>query len=176
MYEFLWNGRGGQGAFTAAKILGAAYSLKDENKFSLAFPSFGPERRGAPVKAFTKLSTSKIGDRSEVKNADFEIFLDDTLFNESLLSNLKPNGKVILCSKNTYSNPNIISFDGLSLAQKILKLPITNTVILGAVIAVFKEVSLDDISHAIEQLMPKQLQCRNIEAVTEAYNHVLELV
>ena len=57
MYEFLWHGRGGQGAFTAARLLGAAYSLKEDGKFALAFPSFGPERRGAPIRAFTKLDT-----------------------------------------------------------------------------------------------------------------------
>ena len=54
MYEFLWHGRGGQGAFTAARLLGAAYSLKEDGKFALAFPSFGPERRGAPIRACTK--------------------------------------------------------------------------------------------------------------------------
>ena len=52
MTEVLWHGRGGQGAFTAAKVLGAAYSLREN--FALAFPSFGPERRGAPILAFTK--------------------------------------------------------------------------------------------------------------------------
>ena len=51
MYEFLWHGRGGQGAFSAAKILGCAYSLSADNHKALAFPSFGPERRGAPIKA-----------------------------------------------------------------------------------------------------------------------------
>lgn len=45
MIKILWHGRGGQGAFTAAKLLGAAYSLKEGN-YSLAFPSFGSERRG----------------------------------------------------------------------------------------------------------------------------------
>ena len=56
MIEVLWHGRGGQGAFTAARLLGAAGSL-EPGRYGLAFPSFGPERRGAPMRAFTKLDT-----------------------------------------------------------------------------------------------------------------------
>ncbi|MBQ2081153.1 MAG: 2-oxoacid:acceptor oxidoreductase family protein [Treponema sp.] len=64
MTEVLWHGRGGQGAFTAAKVLGAAYSLREN--FALAFPSFGPERRGAPFLAFPKLDSKPIGDRTQI--------------------------------------------------------------------------------------------------------------
>ena len=82
MYEFLWHGRGGQGAFTAARLLGTAFALNKDGNNALAFPSFGPERRGAPIRAFTKLSDKKIGDRSELKKADYVIYLDDTLFDD----------------------------------------------------------------------------------------------
>jgi pyruvate ferredoxin oxidoreductase gamma subunit len=68
MIQILWKGRGGQGAFTAARLLGAAWVKK--GGYALVFPSFGPERRGAPVKAFTKLDERAIVDRSEIKNAD----------------------------------------------------------------------------------------------------------
>ena len=67
MTEILWHGRGGQGAFTAARLLGAAFTLQDDHSYALAFPSFGPERRGAPIRAFTKLDTKPIGNRSEVE-------------------------------------------------------------------------------------------------------------
>ncbi len=77
MTEILWHGRGGQGAFTAARLLGDAYSLKD-NAYALAFPSFGPERRGAPIRAFTKLDKKPIGNRSEITRSNYSIFLDDT--------------------------------------------------------------------------------------------------
>ena len=63
MTEILWHGRGGQGAFTAARLLGAAFTLRDHHSYALAFPSFGPERRGAPIRAFTKLDIKPIGDR-----------------------------------------------------------------------------------------------------------------
>ena len=80
MTEIIWYGRGGQGAFTAAKLFGAAYALKGDNFYSLAFPSFGPERRGAPVRVFTKLDIKPIADRSETEKADYIVILDDTLY------------------------------------------------------------------------------------------------
>ena len=81
MREVIWHGRGGQGAFTAARLLGAAASLA-EGRFVLAFPSFGPERRGAPIRAFTKMDDAPIGDRSASAQADFVVYLDDTLLDE----------------------------------------------------------------------------------------------
>ena len=59
MKEILWLGRGGQGAFTAAKLFGAAYTAHDDSHYALAFPSFGPERRGAPVRYDAGLSGRK---------------------------------------------------------------------------------------------------------------------
>ena len=64
MIEIRWHGRGGQGAFTAARLLGLAASIY-EGKYTQVFPSFGPERRGAPVLSFTRISDEKIYDRNE---------------------------------------------------------------------------------------------------------------
>ena len=63
MTEILWHGRGGQGAFTAARLLGAAFTLRDDHSYALAFPSFGPERRGAPVRQLLGLPLDGSGDR-----------------------------------------------------------------------------------------------------------------
>ena len=79
MKEILWLGRGGQGAFTAAKLFGAAYTAGNDAHYALSFPSFGPERRGAPVRAFTKLDEKPVLDRSQTEQADFIVVLDDTL-------------------------------------------------------------------------------------------------
>ncbi len=98
MTEILWHGRGGQGAFTAARLLGDAYSLRD-NAYALAFPSFGPERRGAPIRAFTKLDEKPIGNRSEITRSNYSIFLDDTLFSEKSFRELKQNGIILLNTK-----------------------------------------------------------------------------
>jgi pyruvate ferredoxin oxidoreductase gamma subunit len=66
MVEIRWHGRGGQGGFTVSRLLGMAASLFGD-KYALAFPAFGPERRGAPVLAFTKIYDKKNLDRSEIE-------------------------------------------------------------------------------------------------------------
>jgi pyruvate ferredoxin oxidoreductase gamma subunit len=168
MIEVLWNGRGGQGAFTAARILGAAWILKSEQSFALAFPSFGPERRGAPVRAFTKLDSKPINSRSEIQKSDFIIYLDDTLFNEASVPALKTDGKVIVNSTKQYSSPHIITIDAGKIAVDILKLPITNTVMLGALSAVCADITLPEIEQAISTTMSQRLIDGNIAVVRAA--------
>ena len=104
MKEIIWLGRGGQGAFTAAKLLGAAYTVDSDDKYALAFPSFGPERRGAPVRAFTKLDTKPVADRSQTEKADYIVILDDTLYSSDLKELLNESGKIIINSKNTINS------------------------------------------------------------------------
>lgn len=168
MTEILWHGRGGQGAFTAARLLGAAFTLRDHHSYALAFPSFGPERRGAPIRAFTKLDIKPIGDRSEVERADVSIFLDDTLFSESALEELKPGGKILLNTKYPRLDDRIITLDGDQLAVEILKLPITNTIMLGAFAAIYSGISLENLEEAIRQTLPEKLHRKNIAAVRAA--------
>ncbi|MEE0856558.1 MAG: 2-oxoacid:acceptor oxidoreductase family protein [Ruminococcus sp.] len=172
MTEILWHGRGGQGAFTAARLLGDAYSLKD-NAYALAFPSFGPERRGAPIRAFTKLDKKPIGNRSEITRSNYSIFLDDTLFNEKSFRELKQNGIILLNTKKTFDDPRVITLDGDSIAERILGLPITNTILLGAFAAVSREITLEDINKAIRQTMPHRLHEKNIAAVKAAFEEVV---
>lgn len=172
MIEILWHGRGGQGAFTAARLLGTAYVLRNDRSYALAFPSFGPERRGAPIRAFTKLDEKPIRNRSEVEKADYSIFLDDTLFSESAFSELKPDGKILLNTKHSVKDSRVITLDGDALAEEILKLPITNTVMLGAFAAVFNEISAEQIEEAIRQNMPEKLQGKNIAVIHAAIDTI----
>lgn len=130
MYEIRWHGRGGQGSFTGAKLLGMAAALYD-NRFSQAFPSFGPERRGAPVLGFNRISDTPVHDRSEIEQCDAIIFLDDTLWQDRYLADLKENARVLINSGQHYSDPRIIAIDGEALAQEFLGRPITNTAMLG---------------------------------------------
>lgn len=150
MLEILWHGRGGQGAFTAARLLGAAY-IQDSSGFALAFPSFGPERRGAPIRAFTKLDKIPITNRSEIEKADFVIYLDDTLFpGKAALQELKPDGKILLNTKEQWENEQIVTIDGDKLATEILGRPITNTVMLGVLATLAPEISLNHLTAAIQ--------------------------
>lgn len=171
MTEIIWHGRGGQGAFTAARLLGEAYSLR-ENSYALAFPSFGPERRGAPIRAYTKLDRKPVVNRSEITKSNYSIFLDDTLFNAKSFHELKQNGKILLNTKKTIDDLRVITLDGDSLAARILGLPITNTILLGAFAAISDEISLKEIYEAIRLTMPQRLHEKNIAAVKAAYEEV----
>jgi len=159
-----WHGRGGQGAFTAAKLLGAAYA-SDDKRYALAFPSFGPERRGVPVRAFTKLDNKAIRDRSEIKKCDYIIILDDTLFDSSYLDDLNEGGKVIVNSRLDFTDDRILSFDAQSIAEEELKAPITNTAMLGALIGVLNDITEEQILKAVEDYMPKKIVEKNKKVI-----------
>ncbi|MFR7404655.1 MAG: 2-oxoacid:acceptor oxidoreductase family protein [Coriobacteriaceae bacterium] len=77
MLEFIWHARGGQGAFTAARCLGAAAALS-AGAYALAFPTFGPERRGAPMRAFTKIDTAPLATAASASGR-VRHHLDETL-------------------------------------------------------------------------------------------------
>ena len=169
MKEILWLGRGGQGAFTAAKLLGAAYAAKGENAYSLAFPSFGPERRGAPVRAFTKLDSKPILDRSETELADYIVILDETLYSENLKKLLIQDGKIIVNTKS--EKPEWVVFDGDALAKN-LRLPVVNTVMLGALSGVSGVVSISDLETAIDVYLAPKIREKNKQAVAQAAKEV----
>jgi len=168
MIEVTWSGRGGQGAFTAARILGAAWALRGEDWFALAFPSFGPERRGAPVRAFVKLDCKKINNRSEIRKSDFAVYLDDTLFDESALPALKEGGKIIINTARRYSDTRVIAVDAGRIAGGVLKKNIVNTAMLGVLSAVCPDIGLDLIEKSIKQIMPERLAEGNIAVVRAA--------
>ena len=162
MKEILWLGRGGQGAFTAAKLFGAAYTANEDAHYALSFPSFGPERRGAPVRAFTKLDEKPVLDRSQTEKADFIVVLDDTLYTPALQSQLKEDGRILVNSKAPI--PDTFTFDGEAVAAEF-HLPTVNTVMLGIVSALSDYITEEQAVSAIEGYMPQKIQTRNIGAV-----------
>ena len=178
MIEIRWHGRGGQGSFTASKLLGIAASVY-EGKHALAFPAFGPERRGAPVQAFTKIDDRKITDRSEIRSCDYIVLLDETLMEENILKDVKATGKIIVNSshpekyKRWESYP-IIPFDGTAIAMEILKRPITNTAMLGALLGISGMISLDSAVHGLQDLLEKSILSKNIEVLKRSYQKCKE--
>lgn len=169
MKEIRWHGRGGQGAFTASKILGGAAVLS--GKYALAFPSFGPERRGAPVRAYTKIGEDKITDRSALQKADYIIYLDETLFDKNVWRDLKENGKVFI---NTTSkegeNPDYagaVLVDANTISEEILGRPVSNTVMLAALAAGTGVVSLDNLKDALGDYLSQKLISKNIQIIDE---------
>lgn len=175
MIEIRWHGRGGQGAFTAAKVLGAAACLY-ENKYALAFPTFGPERRGAPIQSFTKIDDRKIIDRSEIKKCNYIIVLDESLFDKTYITELKPNGKIIIntAHKAKYSEYGtyIITLDATSMALDIIKRPMVNTAMVGALVGISEIISLDSTIKALQGFLKGAVLDKNREIIIASYNKV----
>ena len=178
MTEIRWHGRGGLGAFTAARLLGNAASIY-EGKYALAFPSFGPERRGAPVFAFTRIDTSPITDRSEVVECDCAIVLDDTLFGDPVKNGLKPGATVIVNTTKdagafAVKGCKVVTVDATGLALEILGRPITNVPLLGALIAATDMVSLASAEAAIDDQLAPKLREKNKKLLNKAFQVVKE--
>ncbi len=170
MFEIRWHGRGGQGSFTGAKLLGVAASIYDE-KFAQAFPSFGPERRGAPVLGFNRISNEKITDRSELSKCDFIVFLDDTLFDEVVLEDLRNDDALILINTQRHiAHKNIRCIDATRIALDVLGIPISNTVMLGFLASFAKDaVTYEACTKAIKSSMKPSIADKNIEAFKRAF-------
>jgi pyruvate ferredoxin oxidoreductase gamma subunit len=180
--EIRWHGRGGNGAFMAARLLGLAASVYG-GRYAQAFPSFGPERRGAPVLGFTRIDDSVIVDHSQVADCDCVIVLDETLIEVvDVLKGLKPGGALLVNSGKDATEfrklpgfadiKKFVLVDGTALALDVLQSPIVNTIMLGAVIAVTGMVNLSDAENAIDDLMPKHLAEKNKRVTRMAYEKV----
>jgi pyruvate ferredoxin oxidoreductase gamma subunit len=171
MIEITFLGRGGQGAFTSSRILGAAVSLY-EKKYALSFPSFGPERRGAPVLAYTKIDNKSIRDRSQSELSDYLVILDDSLYTDSLINKLKPNGKIVLNTSQAIASENIIGFNANNVAEKFLGAPISNTAMLAVLVANTNIVSNENLLSAIEYDMPKRIAVKNKALVENIFETI----
>lgn len=163
MIEILWHGRGGQGAFTAARLLGAACAL-GQGSHALAFPSFGPERRGAPMCAFTKVSDKPIGDRSAITLADYVVYLDATLLGPDFADELKPGGRVLVNSTADFDDPRVVGMDADGISTRILGRAIPNTALLAR-LAMCMGLPQSAVECGIRECMPSRIQDKNISLV-----------
>ena len=180
MIEIRWHGRGGQGSFTVAKLFGIA-AAEYAGKYSTAFPSFGPERRGAPVLGFNRISDEKITDRSEVEVCDFVVVLDETLWGPAVLKGLKNEGKIIINTDKPefyqkQTTQKVVGLDATNMALEVLGLPITNTALMGALIAASGVLEKDACEQAILNNMKPKIAKKNIELFRLAYDKAKEAI
>lgn len=180
MIEIRIHGRGGQGAVVASEILAIAFFK--EGKFVQAFPSFGIERRGAPVTAFLRVDDKRIRVRCEVYRPDHLIILDPTLVEtEDVISGLKEGGWIIV---NSNLGPESFGFaphfrvatvDANSIALEhglgTQMAPIVNTAILGAFARITGIVGIEVLMEAIREGVPTREE-ENAAAAREAYDKV----
>jgi len=180
LVEICFHGRGGQGTVTAANLLVAA-ALKDGNKGLQAFPFFGAERRGAPVRAFARISNEEVNLRSEIYSPDIVIVLDESIMDVvDVLKGLKDDGKILI---NTTKKPKDFDFSkkydvatvdatGIAIKHdiKVGGIPVVNTPILGAVPRVLDKVSLKSIQAVVKGKWKGELSDKNVEATQDAYD------
>lgn len=187
MKEIIFFGRGGQGGVTGAQILAEAAVLCGKYSDCSSFPSFGAERRGAPIEAYCRISNHKIWTRMAIQTADMAMVLDETIFGQHIVDKLKPHGVLLLntpkCPNDIYalsdfqgkkvtiitSDLTQICFD-LSLLNQESQ-PILNTPILGLVTKTNLGLLLDDLAPAITDHIGEKKAGKNIEAATLAANH-----
>ena len=95
MIEIRWHGRGGQGAKTASLLL--ADAAFNTGKYIQGFPEYGPERMGAPITAYNRISTSPIRVHSNIYEPDYVVVVDDTLLKAvDVASGLKEDGAIVI--------------------------------------------------------------------------------
>jgi len=183
MIEIRFHGRGGQGAVIGGKTLATA--IFEEGKFVQAFPTFGVERRGAPVAAFVRADESRINLRSQIYEPDHLIILDPTLVkNPATFKGFKGEGWVLLnykgnrnelASNSVLSKYNLATVDAGAIAIRNRlgspSSPIVNTAILGAFARVTGICSIDAICTAIERRVPIKPEA-NVKAAREAFESV----
>jgi pyruvate ferredoxin oxidoreductase gamma subunit len=175
MIEVRWHGRGGQGAFTAARLLGAAAALYD-HRHALAFPSFGPERRGAPVLAFTRIDERPVQDRSPVRGCDWVVVLDDTLMTPAVVRGLRAGAVLVNTSSKAEQwsdlGVRVLTVDATQRSTEVLGRPIVNTAMLAALVAVSGVVTKDAMLEALASELRGRIAEKNGELARQVYEEV----
>ena len=178
MIEVRWHGRGGQGAVTSVELI--ALTAIGEGKYAQGFPSFGPERRGAPVAAFNRIDDHHIKIRSQIYNPDVVVVLDESLIGMvNVADGLKPEGVLIVNTAKTAKEiaeitkfkGKIATVDGSSIAWKELGVPITNTTMLGAVIKCTNAVKIESVKDPVDHRFGR-IANKNMAAMKRAYDEV----
>ena len=177
LVEFRWHGRGGQGAWTASELLARTALL--EGKYIQSFPEFGPERMGAPVTAFTRISMEPIRIHCSIYEPDVVVVLDPSLLKSvPVASGVDENGVFIV---NSAEEPvkvreslktkkgKLWVIPATEIALRILGMPITNTAMLGTVARATEIVSLESVEKTVKERFRPDLAEKNFAVIKEAY-------
>jgi phenylglyoxylate dehydrogenase gamma subunit len=177
MHELRIHGRGGQGAVLACSIL--AQALIEEGKHAVAIPSFGFERRGAPVAAFLRFSSGPIRAMTNVYRPDCVICIDPTVHHSvDIYAGMQPGGTVVLTTKVTLGElkfPETVArvglCDAVGIALPIYRKPVTNAVMLGAFARTTELLSLAALKEALQQIDFRDAGVtQNLDAAERGYN------
>lgn len=180
-YEVVIHGRGGQGAKTTAEMI--VQAAVKEGKFVQAFPNFGPERTGAPMRAYVRVSDEPIRTHEPVVDPDCVLVLDDTIVEAvDVTENVTGTEAIIINSTKEKSElakvmgfgGNIIPVDATGMSKDIIGENRPNTVILGRFAFVSEKISMEKIIEAFrgkyEKKIGKEKTDKNVKAIESAYN------
>lgn len=187
MTEVRWHARGGQGAVTAAKMV--AELAVERGKHFQAFPEYGPERSGAPIVAYTRISDEPIQTYAPIDSPNVIMVLDATLLAAIDVTDGAPDGAVVVV--NTEDSPSAVRNSGrfagnvklvtvaaTKIAKETLGRNLPNTPMVGAVAKVTGLFSLEEVEEHLQQSFGKKFAEKvvqgNLEAVRRAYNEVQE--
>ncbi|HID98664.1 MAG TPA: pyruvate synthase [Thermodesulfobacteriaceae bacterium] len=179
MKEVRLHGRGGQGGVTSAELVAIAGIA--EGKYAQAFPSFGPERRGAPVAAFIRVSDTPIRTREKVYNPDIVLVLDHSLPSlVNVAQGLCEDGIVILNTGMSEAEVRekfdlkckLAMVDANTIAMEVLGLPITNTTMLGALLKATGIVGKAALEEALENRFGRIAE-KNKAALNRAFEETV---
>ena len=180
LYEIRFHGRGGQGAWTASLLLAQAGLM--EGKQIQSFPAFGPERAGAPMTAYTRISEKPIQIHSSVYEPDMVVVLDPTLLGPAVAEGLKKDSKVVVNTTETAAavkkklgvkNETWV-VDATGMAMRVMGLNITNTVLLGAIVKASGKVKLESVLAVVKERFQGKVRDQNLEVVQAAYKEAVK--
>ncbi|MDO5044037.1 MAG: 2-oxoacid:acceptor oxidoreductase family protein [Coriobacteriia bacterium] len=185
LVEIRWHARAGQGAVTASQLI--AETALEEGKFMQSMPEYGPERTGAPLRAYTRVSDEPIEIHNNVTHPDIVIILDDTLIElTDVLEGIKPNGKILvntrLCKEDMEEKLGcsegieVAVVPATDIALDTIGRDIPNAPIAGALSKFTELISLDNLLDHVErsfsEKFSQQVVQGNLESIQMAYEDV----
>lgn len=183
LIEVRWHGRGGQGAKTAAQFL--AEAAMDEGKYIQAFPEYGPERAGAPIRTYTRINTKPINLHCGVDSPEYVVVIDPTLVSPKVVEGLTDKGVLLVNTnesqeavrkKTGFKGGKVACVDATQISLDTLGRPIPNMPMLGALLKVAPLVELDVLYEKIKAKFLKKIgeekTNANIAGIKRAYEEV----
>jgi 2-oxoacid:acceptor oxidoreductase gamma subunit (pyruvate/2-ketoisovalerate family) len=175
--EVRWHGRGGQGIVTVSRLL--AYAALLDGKHVQAFPEFGPERRGAPVTGYTRISDEPISIHSHIYTPNIVVIVDPTLLGKIDVSGgLVEDGTVVANTDKPASElkialkvekAKVYTVNAIRIALDVLGRPIYNTAMLGALVKAAPIVKLDSLDTVVRERFPGTVGEKNVAVIKKAY-------
>ena len=183
LIEVRWHGRGGQGAKTAAQFL--AEAAMEDGKYIQAFPEYGPERAGAPIRTYTRISSKPINLHCGVDSPEYVVVIDPTLVSSTVVEGLGDKGILLVNTnesidamrkKTGFKKGKVATVDATRISLDTLGRPMPNMPMLGALLKIVPLVKLDALYKKTKakflMKIGEEKTNANISGIKQAYEQV----